>query len=97
MSDTDTQDDDTSVTIELDNPITVGAETIAEIKLRQITGKDMRLMPVDEARPGQSTMWLVGRLSGLKQSATDKIAGGDLKRIADTVNGFLAGTPETGE
>lgn len=94
----DTQDGaDKRVTIQLDNPVTVGQETITEVSLRQVTGKDMRLMPVDEARPGQSTMWLVGRLSGLAQPATDKICGTDLKRITDTVNGFLAGTQETGE
>ena len=93
----DEADPDQKVTITLRTPITLGSQTHTEMTFRPVTGKDMRLMPVDEKRPVAGVMWMMGRLSGQTQAVTDKLIGSDLKAAIDVVNGFLEGTPDTGD
>ena len=90
-------DPNQKVTIKLRMPFEVGSKSYAELTLRPVTGKDMRLMPVDDKRPVAGVMWMAGRLSGQTQAVTDKLVGSDLKAVINAVNGFLEDTQESGD
>jgi len=83
-------------TITLRKPIESGKQTITEITIRPVRGKDLRrLKPSDPALV--QTINMLSWLSGQPLAVVDELEGDDLRDAIEVVNDFLFAIQGTGE
>lgn len=82
------------VTVKLRKPIPFGSETITELTLRPVKGKDLRRLKAD--RPIPMTLELAGYLSGQVTEVIDELEGGDLAEVLRVASDFFEAFHETG-
>lgn len=83
------------VVITLRKPVRAGQETIAELTIRPVRGKDLRrLNPSDP--PLVQTLNMLSWLSGQPMKVVDELEGDDLGTALGVVNDFLFATQGTG-
>ena len=82
------------VTIKLTKPIIFGSETISELTLRPIKGKDYRRL---KATSGMGIILeLAGYLSGQVTQVIDELEGEDLQEVILAVSVFMGSSREIG-
>lgn len=80
----------------LENPLTVGDETISELTFaRPIVAGDMRGIPIS-GMTFDHMFVVAGRLVGQPPKIMDMIQGDDITKVMDTVGAFLSGGQKTG-
>ena len=84
--------DASSVTVQLQFPVTIDGQTIAEVTLHRPKGKHMRVIAQAEAdRRGQFDIGAVmlAELSGLPAEAIDELDLVDFQALSEAVVGFF--------
>lgn len=83
--------------VELKNKEGQVVETITELNLRRLKGRDMR-QAIDGAKgQGAMTLALLARSAGLPPSTIDELDGEDITAAGAIVADFLGGSLPTGE
>lgn len=82
-------------TYKLKHPVTIGSETITEVKFRRIKGKDMRSLPGDPRSYTMGTiMDLAAKVMGEASVLLDEMDSEDVVEVASIVGELLnAGQP----
>ena len=84
------------VVYRLQYPIEFGSETITELSLRRVKGKDIRAVR-NTASPASETLDLIGRLSGQPRPVIDELDAIDVEEVGKIVEGFTKSGPPTGD
>lgn len=84
------------VTITLRKPIESGKQTITEITIRPVRGKDLRMLKLSDP-PLVQTLNMLSWLSGQPLKVVDELEGDDLGEAIKVVNDFLFAIQGTGE
>ena len=74
--------------IRLEEPVQFGSETISELELQKPKAKHFRTMPAEPTTG--DLLDLAGRLSGQPPKVIDELSIGDMKKVLETVAGFLS-------
>lgn len=96
MADDDTKPRSAPVTVTLRKPIQFGKETITEITIRPVKGRDLR-QDNDGDSSMARTLAMLGRLSEQPIKVIDELEGEDLGDCCAAVNDFLFATQGTGK
>lgn len=96
MSDPTSKPASGPITIALSSPVAFGKDTITEITIRPVKGKDLR-QDKDTDSGMARTLAMLGRLSGQPMKVIDELEGEDLGRCIKVVNDFLLDTRGTGD
>lgn len=84
------------VTITLRKPIRSGNDSVTELTIRPVKGKDLRrLKPTDP--PLVQTLNMLSWLSGQPMQVIDELEGDDIGQAMEVVNDFLFATQRTGD
>jgi hypothetical protein len=82
------------VIVTLRTPIAFGQETITELKIRPMSGKDMRGLP--DGNRHDTMLALAARLSGRSPAVIDQLTGMDLMDVIRACGAFFEASPENG-
>lgn len=80
--------------IKLDEPITFGSETIAELELRKPKAKDMRGMPMQLGM--DDMLALASRCTSQPPSVIDELSFGDLAKVMEALGKQMGNGLPTG-
>ena len=80
--------EDGSKTIQLRRPYTHAKELVCEVTMRDIYGKDLKVMDQASGEIGKR-LRLISQLSGLSNTSLDKMHASDVNELVDVVEGFL--------
>lgn len=80
------------VTVKLDEPVTLGSQTISELVVQPPKGRHIRKLPIDVDDFDLGTLLdLAVKLTGQPETVIDDLDAGDALRLAGAVGKFLEG------
>jgi hypothetical protein len=82
------------IVVKLEYPVEFGQETIFELRLRRVKGKEFRLLKSEEPSVDEM-MDILGRLSGQPPSVIDELDGDDLQAAFEAMGKCMPRSPET--
>jgi hypothetical protein len=88
---------DGSVTVRLMRPVKSAGDTVAELTLREPTGKEWRKLDFEQLRSkGNEMARVIGDLAAVTPSTVDQLGWNDLAELSKVVLGFFEPSPATG-
>ncbi len=88
---------DGSVTVDLEYPISDAGETVSQLTLRRVKGKEFRQINLTAlAEKGDALLAVIGQLAAIPPSSLDQLDGSDIVTLGEVVTGFFKHGRATG-